>query len=60
MSQELIIDNDEIRIIPEDNQYYFIHRFANENNWITDGRKYETIKTCFVWAMVNMSLSINK
>lgn len=53
----IIMDRDEIKIIPENNKWKYLYRFANTNISITDGNTYENKKECVDYAIINMALS---
>jgi len=51
------IDQDEIKLIPQDNKWFFEYRFCGTQLRITDGHKYDSMKECLSLAMMNMALS---
>ena len=52
----LIVDTDEIKLVPTDGKWSFEYRFRNSSQRTTDGRLYDTSKECLALAMVNMAL----
>jgi len=52
----LIIDTDEMRIIPDGSKWKFEYRFRNTNIFFTNGNTYENPTSALVLCIVNMAI----